>query len=289
MLGNTVAETLLWAINLAEESEQLAPSKLQSEGLGLSRTKVSSTPHTTSSSTTETINEDEREFLASILPVRVAAVSSDTYGSFPDLDDVSSESETYRNTVSRTGLGKAWSSDSSCVDASGALTYYLSCSRNPETKRLKEDRSRKTPGSHHRRVLRGDGTGPMETRTVPFSLAVDEIGSSAQVTVRTVCVNVIHSFDLHCAVQPLEYYCTLIFYCFHSQLPECLQASLYGLHTFHSYKTAVRANIMTGGDNVCRSWLIGECYCAAKLLRYCCTHVSLYHIIDRSYVGCRAG
>lgn len=42
------------------------------------------------------------------------------------------------------------------------------------------------------------------------------------------------------------------------QLPECLQASLYGLNIFHSYSSAVRANTMSGGDSTCRSWLIGD-------------------------------
>jgi hypothetical protein len=264
VLGSSVADTLHWAINLAEETQQSSSSKFQTEGLGSSRTKVT-TPNMTSYSATEAFNEDEREFLASILPVRVAAVTSDSYGSFPDLGDVSSESMTspdsYRTgtDTSRTGMGNSWSTDSSCVDASGAFTYYLACSRSPETKRLKGDRDspRKSPGSHHRRALRGNGTGPVETRTVPFSLAVEEIGSSAQVTVRTVGITCVNSLQLHTCRSVIV---TMVFHALmFSQLPECLQASLYGLHTFHSYKTAVRANIMTGGDNVCRSWLIGKC------------------------------
>lgn len=211
MLGNSVAEALHWATSLAEESEQTSSSKFLSEGQGSTRTKVTSTPHMISSSATEALDEDEREFLASILPVRVAAITSENYGSFQDLGDASSESEAYadsdRNTLyqnngtdaSRTGtgtgvgtglglglglgLGNAWSTDSSCVDATGALTYYLACTRSPETKRLKGDSPKKSLGFHHRRALRGNGTGPMETRTVPFSLAVEEIGCSAQVTV----------------------------------------------------------------------------------------------------------
>ena len=41
------------------------------------------------------------------------------------------------------------------------------------------------------------------------------------------------------------------------KLPESLQASLYGLHAFQSYKSAVIANAMTNGDKACRSWLLG--------------------------------
>jgi hypothetical protein len=205
VLGNSVAETLHWAVNLAEELEQSSSSKFQTEGLGFSRTKVT-TPHMTSYSAAEALNEDEREFLASILPVRVAAVTGDNYGSFPELGDVSTESETspdsYRNTSHlRNGSDtrNSWSTDSNCVDASGAFTYYLACSRSPETKRLKGDSviPRKSPRSHHRRALRGDGTGPVETRTVPFSLAVEEIGSSAQVTVRNVGISCVMSLLLH--------------------------------------------------------------------------------------------
>lgn len=198
MLGNSVADTLNWAVSLASESEKSTSAKLQNEGLGISRNRISSLanrPQMTSYSATESLCEDEREFLASILPMRVAAVSSDTYGSFSDFADTAVASESSHNSSGQDmslqntgsdswiGIRSAWSTDSSCVDASGALNYYLACTRNPETKRLKESSPRKGPGSHHRRALNGNGTGPMEARAVPFSLAVEEIGSTAQVVV----------------------------------------------------------------------------------------------------------
>lgn len=42
-----------------------------------------------------------------------------------------------------------------------------------------------------------------------------------------------------------------------AQLPESLSTSLYALSCFRSYEVAIRANISAGGDNACRSWLIG--------------------------------
>jgi ADP-ribosylglycohydrolase len=48
-----------------------------------------------------------------------------------------------------------------------------------------------------------------------------------------------------------------------SELPGCFVASLYGLLCFQGYEVAIRANIVAGGDNVCRSWLLG-CLLAAE-------------------------
>jgi len=47
-------------------------------------------------------------------------------------------------------------------------------------------------------------------------------------------------------------------------LPAVLIASLYNLRVFRSYESAVRANITAGGDNVCRSWMIGTLLAAEQ-------------------------
>lgn len=47
-----------------------------------------------------------------------------------------------------------------------------------------------------------------------------------------------------------------------AQLPGCMQSALVALYSFRSYKTAVRANIVAGGDNALRSWFIGAMFAA---------------------------
>ena len=47
-------------------------------------------------------------------------------------------------------------------------------------------------------------------------------------------------------------------------LPAVLVASLYNLRVFKSYESAIRANIIAGGDNVCRSWMIGTLIAAEQ-------------------------
>ena len=49
-----------------------------------------------------------------------------------------------------------------------------------------------------------------------------------------------------------------------SQLPGSMQAALYALACFPSYKTAVRANIVAGGDNALRAWLIASLLAAEQ-------------------------
>lgn len=46
------------------------------------------------------------------------------------------------------------------------------------------------------------------------------------------------------------------------QLPGCMQSALVALYSFRSYKTAIRANIVAGGDNALRSWFIGAMFAA---------------------------
>jgi len=42
------------------------------------------------------------------------------------------------------------------------------------------------------------------------------------------------------------------------QLPGCLRSSIYALRCFRGYEVAIRANIIAGGDNACRSWILGS-------------------------------
>ena len=42
------------------------------------------------------------------------------------------------------------------------------------------------------------------------------------------------------------------------QLPGCLRSSIYALKCFRGYEVAIRANIIAGGDNACRSWILGS-------------------------------
>lgn len=42
------------------------------------------------------------------------------------------------------------------------------------------------------------------------------------------------------------------------QLPGSLKSSIYALKSFRCYEVAIRANIIAGGDNACRSWIVGS-------------------------------
>ena len=42
------------------------------------------------------------------------------------------------------------------------------------------------------------------------------------------------------------------------QLPGCLRSSIYALKCFRGYEVAIRANIVAGGDNACRGWILGS-------------------------------
>jgi hypothetical protein len=54
-----------------------------------------------------------------------------------------------------------------------------------------------------------------------------------------------------------------------SQLPGCMQAALYALACFPSYTTAVRANIVAGGDNALRAWFVASLLAAEQGKQAC--------------------
>lgn len=46
------------------------------------------------------------------------------------------------------------------------------------------------------------------------------------------------------------------------KVPSCVLVSLFGVSNFHSYESAIRSNMIAGGENLLRSWFIGSIFAA---------------------------
>ena len=226
VLGHTVAETLQWAIALSLASKTTTSSiPCPREGRRGSKVGQITIRGTDSKSVDSAygFNEDEREFLTSILPAPVAAIPYQSYGSCVSgsnrgggigsgtgsgsgigsgryqKDDIGSELSDRPASCSEIGEPKnnncasvyamavsSSGADVQCNTAAGAFNYYLGCSPNVNIDRSKsydgtyteKVRTQHMSTPHHRRSLSG---GPRSC-AVPFALAVEEIGSTAQVS-----------------------------------------------------------------------------------------------------------
>ena len=200
MLGHTVAETLQWAITLSFTSKSASsPSSAPREGRRGSKSGQQ-TPLLRNSyqppDMVAGLDEDEREFLTSILPAGTTAAPYQSYGSCVSVSkrhpqrnvgsDVSEKGGATSYSEVDDGKGNsncATGANNQCNSAAGALNYYLGCSAQGNTDKMKiydsnlgeKLRIQQTP--HHRRSL----SGGSRSTAVPFSLAVEEIGLTAEV------------------------------------------------------------------------------------------------------------
>ena len=221
MLGYTVADTLRWAIALPEAMESVTSSKSLTEKLvtSYSRRQIASF-RSDSKFADEVIALDrhEIEFLSSILPAPAPAVvvPLKSYGSCTHpVASIGKVDEASRRESSKLadhctssctdmiGTGSAGGgSDSGCVDAAGALHHYYACNRsNGSNHRLQGDYCPLMTAPtqlipHHSRASNAGGPVHTGAQSVPYSLAVEEIGMSAKVTA---------SFDVSAILTVFQY------------------------------------------------------------------------------------
>lgn len=202
-----MADTLRWAIALPEAMESVTPSKCLTGKLvsSYSRRQIASF-RSDSKFADEIITLDryEIEFLSSILPAPAPAVvvPLKSYGSctrpvasMGKVDEASRrESSNFPDHCNSScadmiGTGSVGgSSDSGCVDAAGALHHYYACNRSAGSNhRLQGDYCPLMTAPtqlipHHSRATNAGGPVHTGAQSVPYSLAVEEIGMSAKVT-----------------------------------------------------------------------------------------------------------
>ena len=203
MLGHTVADTLRWAIALPEATEPDTSSKFLTEKLVYSYARRHLSSFRSDGGfgdPANTLDKHEREFLSSILPAPAPAVivPLKSYRSCLStgtaIEEVSKGSKIQSNDlvehcnsahIDRIGIESTGYSDSGCVNAAGAVHHYYTCNRTNSAKhnRQGDDCSVMTAPTqavpHHSRAVR---SAHSRAQSVPFSLAVEEIGMSAKVT-----------------------------------------------------------------------------------------------------------
>ena len=203
-----MADTLRWAIALPEARESVTPSKSLTEKLvsPYSRRQIASFRSDGKfADKAITLNKHEREFLSSILPVPAVVVPLKSYGSCVSPvvaieeidraskyqsnnspDHCSSKSNSAR--IDAIGIESTGGSDSGCVDAAGALHHYYACNRSSGTDHSHQGDSCSLTTAPTQTILQynraSNAGGPAHTgaQSVPYSLAVEEIGMSAKVT-----------------------------------------------------------------------------------------------------------
>ena len=207
MLGHTVADTLRWAIALPEAMESVISSKCLTGKLVSSYSGRQIASFRSDSKFADeiiTLDRHEIEFLSSILPAPAPAVvvPLKSYGSctrpvalIGKVDEAlgreSSNFPGYCNSscADMIGTGSVGEgSDIGCVDAAGALHHYYACNRSDGSNhRLQGDYCPLMTAPtqlipHHSRATNAGGPVHTGAQSVPYSLAVEEIGMSAKVT-----------------------------------------------------------------------------------------------------------
>ena len=224
-----MADTLRWAIALPEATEPDASSKFLTEKLvsSYSRRQLSSFRSDGGfGNSANTLGKHEREFLASILPVPAPTVMVPlkSYGSCLStgtaIEEVSKGSKIQSNDLLEHGnsahndrieIESTGYSDSGCVNAAGAVHHYYTCNRTNGAKhsRQGDDCSVMTAPTqavpHHSRGTNAVGSAHSRAQSVPFSLAVEEIGMSAKVTTwLRLCFRVSVCYKLSIVVKSLS-------------------------------------------------------------------------------------